>query len=137
MSARPLRCLTPLALALTLTAAGAVDEEATPADLAGTWTWSWKDAQGTTHKHVLEVESAGGKLTARERMDDLEPVKVGDLKRTGDRVTFSVLRGDTRAAYDGKLADADTINGDVMVTPANNIVEEYGWTARREASTPD
>ena len=35
-----------------------------PDDLAGSWTWTWKDGEGKTHKHVLDVESAGGKLTA-------------------------------------------------------------------------
>lgn len=131
MSASRIAAAIPLAMSLVLISASASDEPRPP-DLAGTWTWSWKDAQGVTHRHVLEVESAGGKLTAQERRDDLEPVKVADLKRTGDRITFSVLRGETRAAYDGKLSDPNTINGDVMVTPANNQVEKFGWTAQRK-----
>jgi hypothetical protein len=100
-------------------------------DLVGTWTWSWKDGQGEKHTHVLEVESAGGKLAARERFDDQEPVKVTDLKVSGKKVTFSVMRGEARASYNGSLDSADTINGKVMIARAGQT-DEFGWTAKKE-----
>ena len=30
--------------------------------LAGTWNWSWKDQNGRTHHHVLEIEGVTTKL---------------------------------------------------------------------------
>ncbi|HEV3166154.1 MAG TPA: hypothetical protein VGZ22_19170 [Isosphaeraceae bacterium] len=101
-------------------------------NLVGTWTWSWKDSQGDTHRHVLEVEAAGAGLSARERFDDEKPVKINDLKLSGRKVNFSVLRGKRRAAYQGTLASADTINGIITVTDEGAEDSEFGWTAKRE-----
>lgn len=120
-----------LSLMVLLAQVPAVADE--PTDVAGTWTWSWKDAQGTTHTHVLDVEKgAKGELAARERYDDLEAVKVDDLKVNGKDVTFSVKRGERHSSYSGKLADGDTINGKVMVTVNGGQAGEYGWTATRK-----
>jgi hypothetical protein len=122
--------LSGLSCAVTLVSsppAGAADP-----DLAGTWTWKWKDAQNETHRHVLEVEGSGNKLAARERFDDMEAVKVTDLKRDGKKVTFSVLRGKRRSAYSGTLDKPDTINGKVVVTVEGGDQNEFGWTATRE-----
>jgi hypothetical protein len=101
------------------------------AKLVGTWTWSWKDADGTTHTHTLEVEGTGEKLAARERFDDLEAVKVNDLKVDGKKVSFSVLRGKRRSEYNGKLDGDDTIDGKVLVENDGRS-NEYTWTAKRE-----
>jgi hypothetical protein len=101
-------------------------------DLVGTWSWSWKDAQGEKHNHVLEVELAGESLVGRERFDDQEAVKVTDLKLSKKKVTFSVLRGESRAAYEGTLDAPTTINGKVVIT-RDGQDDEYGWTARKEA----
>ncbi len=103
------------------------------ANLAGTWSWVWKDAEGITHRHVLEVEGSGSTLSARERFDDQAPVKINDLKVVGKKVDFSVLRGDRRAAYTGSIASADTINGQVIVTGEGGQPSEFGWTAQRES----
>ena len=97
---------------------------------AGTWTWSWKDGEGTMHKHVLDVESAAGKLTGRERMDELESVKVDDLKFEDGSLSFAVTRADRRAVYKGKLIGGKTLNGLVNVT-VNGQAKEYQWTAER------
>lgn len=105
---------------------------ATEPDIAGTWTWKWKDAQNETHRHVLEVKGQGATLSARERFDDQEAVKVTDLKIKGKKVTFTVLRGNRRSAYSGELASEKTINGDVTVTVEGEPANEYGWTASRE-----
>ena len=121
--------LAPPAFALAL-----ADEK--PADLAGTWTWKWTDAEGEVHHHVLEVESAKGKFSARERFDDQEPVKVNDLEVKEKKVHFSVLRGDRRATYTGKLASADTINGTVMIAGESGQPMEFGWTADRKNVKP-
>jgi hypothetical protein len=107
-------------------------DDAKPLDLAGTWSWQWKDPQGMTHRHVLEVAGEGTKLVARERFDDQEPVKVNDLRVDGTTVSFTVLRGDSTARYSGTRADQNTINGKVMTTGANNQASEYGWTATRK-----
>lgn len=132
---RPARLIPGAILALSLAGPAPADEPAatpTGADrLIGTWTWSWKDRDNNTHRHVLTVVGSEGKVTARERFDDEVPVKVNDLKVKDDRVTFFILRGDRRAAYTGKFADADTINGDVRVTGPGNEDQEYGWTAKR------
>jgi hypothetical protein len=103
-----------------------------PKSLVGTWTWSWKDGQGEKHTHFLDVESSGERLVARERFDDQVPVKVTDLKLLGKRVTFTVMRGDGRASYDGSLASTETINGTVTIA-RDGQVDEYGWTAKKEA----
>ena len=63
-------------------------------DLAGTWTWSWKDPEGGTHRHVLEVEGIGKKVAAREQFDDLEPVPALDFQVVGKTVKFTIVRGD-------------------------------------------
>lgn len=103
--------------------------------LAGTWAWSYKGADGVEHRHVLEIVEAGGKLTARERYDDEEPVEVQALKLDGRDLGFSVRRGDRNSVYSGKLADADTINGKVTVTIENRN-EEFTWTAQRRKAPP-
>src|SRR5262245_25136465 len=101
-------------------------------NLAGTWTWKWKDAQGETHRHVLEIEGKGAKLAARERFDDEKPVKINDLKVVDKKVSFSVLRGDRRAFYSGTIDDADTINGKVSVSEQGGQSMDFGWTDVRK-----
>ncbi len=103
-----------------------------PPKLAGTWSWKWKDAQGETHRHTLEVEGAGNKMTARERYDDEAAIKADDLKLDGKTITFSVRRNGRLSAYKGTVASAETINGHVTVT-IDGMESEYGWTASREA----
>jgi len=102
-----------------------------PPKLAGTWTWKWKDAEGEMHRHVLEVEGDGAKLTARERFDDEKAIKVDDLKLEGKTISFAVTRNGRYAVYKGKVASADTIDGEVTVTDAGQA-NEFGWTAKRE-----
>ena len=121
-----------LAPPLLSTPALAADEA--PAKLEGTWTWEWKDGEGTTHHHKLVVEGVGASASARERFDDLEAVKVEDFKVAGKKVTFSVKRGDRRAAYSGTAGDGDTINGMVTVTVAEDPASEFTWTAKRKAA---
>jgi len=99
--------------------------------LAGSWTWSWKDKDGKTHRHLLEVEGIGTKLAARERFDDLSPVPVSQLKLDGKQVHFSVVRNEHRADYTGVVADADTINGTVLVTNDGQATE-FVWKATRQ-----
>ncbi len=105
---------------------------ADPPKLAGTWTWKWKDAQGETHRHILEVEGSGDKMTARERYDDEAAIKADDLKLDGKTVTFSVRRGGRLSTYKGTVASPETINGHVTVT-IDGMESEFGWTAAREA----
>lgn len=112
--------------------AGASVSQADDADaLVGSWSWSWKDASEVTHKHVLVVEGSGDKLAARELYDNDEPIKVTDLKRSGNKVTFSVLRGKRRSAYTGTIKAKDLIEGIVNVT-TDGQANEFGWEARRE-----
>lgn len=103
-----------------------------PPKLSGTWTWKWKDAQGETHRHVLEVEGVGDKLAARERFDDNAAIKVDDLKLDGKTISFVVNRDKRRSRYKGTVASADTINGMVSVV-VDGQESEFGWTATREA----
>ena len=86
-----------------------------------------------THKHVLEVEGSGEKLSARERFDDEEPVKVTDLKLTDKKVSFSVSREKRQASYSGTLKSADLIEG-LVNTSTGGQTSEFGWEARREAT---
>jgi len=121
-----------LCMALCLTVGSArPGRGADVSGLAGTWTWSWKDAEGNEHRHVLEIEGVEAKLAARERMDDLPPVRVGDLKVADKRVRFSVVRGKNRAEYVGVWADTDTINGTVTVTTEGQSTENV-WKATRQ-----
>jgi hypothetical protein len=100
--------------------------------LAGNWTWTWNDASGNTHRHILEVEGLQTKLAARERFDDMAAVKVEDLALDGRKIRFSVVRDKRRAAYSGVVADDDkTINGTVNVT-VDGESNEFGWKATRE-----
>jgi hypothetical protein len=101
--------------------------------LVGTWTWSWKDPQGETHRHVLEVEAAGEKLAARERFDDLPPARVEKLTLDNKKVRFSVVRGEHRADYSGTLDGSDIINGTVIVTDAGQS-HEFVWKAEKKPS---
>jgi hypothetical protein len=102
--------------------------------LAGTWTWSWKDPAGETHRHLLEVEGIGTKLAARERFDELEPIAVRDLRLDAKKIHFTVVRGDRRADYDGIVAKPDTINGTVKITTKGETVE-YPWECSRKPMT--
>jgi len=103
-------------------------------NLAGTWTWSWKDPEGGTHRHVLEVEGIGAKLAAREQFDNLAPVPALDFQLRGKTVRFTVVRGERRADYDGVVADRDTINGKVKVTSKGQTTEDL-WNATRKQAT--
>ncbi len=118
-----------LAAALSL-AIAAPSHPAGPNDLAGSWTWTWKDGEGKVHKHVLDVESAAGKLAVRERFDDQSSIKVDDLKVKGDDVFFIVKRDGRTAEYNGKLIGGKTINGVVNVV-VNGQAQEFQWTAER------
>jgi hypothetical protein len=115
-----------LALSLVVPSLCAADD----AGVAGTWTWSWKDGEGKMHKHVLDIESAAGKLTGRERMNESESVKVDDLKFKDGELSFAVSRDGRRAEYKGKLIGGKTLNGVVNVT-VNGQASEYQWTAER------
>src|SRR3954454_8503062 len=64
--------------------------------LAGNWTWTWNDATGATHRHILEVEGLAEKLAARERFDDEPAVRVADLSVDGKKLKFSVVRDKRR-----------------------------------------
>ena len=125
--------LVPLALtaALVLPGLARADDRA---DIAGTWTWSWKDGEGKTHKHVLDIESAAGKLTARERFDDMESIKVDDLMLKDGELSFVVNRGDRRSEYKGKAVGSKSINGLVNVG-LKGQTNEYQWTAERAIVT--
>jgi hypothetical protein len=100
--------------------------------LAGNWTWTWNDASGDTHRHILEVEGLAEKLAARERFDDQPAVRVADLSLDGRKVKFSVVRDKRKADYSGVVADDDkTINGTVNVT-VDGQANEFVWKATRE-----
>src|SRR3954463_11216463 len=135
----PERRPTPVALALAvLIPIFAAPWSGTPAraaddlsDLAGTWTWSWKDPAGTTHQHLLEVEGVGSKLAAREEFDGLGPVPAREIRLDGKSVWFTVVRGERRADYHGVFADRNTINGTVKIT-AEGETSEFRWAATRK-----
>ncbi len=99
--------------------------------LLGTWKWTWKDAEGAVHTHRLDVEGSGEKLAAREFYDEMEAIKVVDLKLTGKKVSFSVLRGNRQSSYTGTLQAKDRIEGLVNVS-IEGQTSEYGWEATRE-----
>ena len=98
--------------------------------LAGTWIWSWNDPKGETHRHVLEIEGTGAKLAARERFDELAPVRVTGLMLDGKNLKLTVVRDQKRADYSGVVADSDTINGTVSITFEGQTTE-YVWKAKR------
>jgi hypothetical protein len=100
--------------------------------LAGSWTWTWKDAEGTKHTHRLEVEGANNRLIGREVFDNEPAIKVDELRRDASKVRCVVTRDGRRAVYEGKFASPNTINGLVTVT-IDGQATEYGWTATREA----
>lgn len=126
----PLRLSSLLVLGTALSLATLARAADAP-ELAGSWTWEWKDGQGTLHHHILNVEGTGTTVAARERFDDLAPVKVDDLKVQDRKVSFSVQRDKRRAVYSGTLDEADVINGKVSVTGEDQSTNQYTWTARR------
>jgi len=101
-----------------------------PKDLLGSWIWGWTDGAGLPHKHVLEVEGSGDKIAARERFDEMKPVRVDDLKVVDKTVSFTVRRGDRRSSYTGTLKNPDLIDGMVIVTEGG-LPTEFGWSAKR------
>jgi hypothetical protein len=130
---RPLTLLSPLFSLIVFLAAEPARSAPEPAPkLEGYWTWRWEDDEGTIHKHLLNVERAGNKLAASERLDDSDPVEVEELEVKGKEVSFVVPRGKLRAAYFGKFASDDTINGEVQITNDAGQVEKFGWTAKRQ-----
>lgn len=100
-------------------------------DLSGTWVWTWSDAAGRTHRHVLEVEGTGADLAARERFDDEAPIKATELRRDSKKVRLTIVRGDHRAEYSGVLADSNTINGTVTIKQGDKM-NDYPWRAQRQ-----
>jgi hypothetical protein len=110
--------------------------DATEPKLAGTWTWTWKDAGGQTHRHTMEVEGVGAKLAAREIFDREPSVRVENLKLDGKAVRFRVVRGPRKAEYSGKVGDADHINGTVTVTAGDGVAVENVWKAERTKNIP-
>ena len=104
--------------------------EKTP-DFAGTWMWSWKDSQGRTHQHVLEIEGTGSTLAGRERFDDEGPVRVTEIKTERNKVQFTVVRGARRAEYRGVIDKSDDINGTVVTTDGGET-QEAVWKAKRK-----
>ena len=126
-------------LSLTILTLGLFARADEPApEVVGRWTWKWTDAKNETHKHLLVVERVGGKLSGREKHDDVEAIKVDDLKVDGRKVEFVVKRGERTAKYSGKFTDADTIDGTVTVTGAEATGQDssYGWTAGRDVVKP-
>ena len=121
---------TPMTIALFLAFLSAPLLAEETAELKGTWMWTWKDSEMKMHKHVLDIDEAGGKLTARERFDGEDSVPVDDLMRKGDEVSFVVTRGERRAEYKGKVIDGKSINGTVIVT-IKAQPNSYQWTAER------
>jgi hypothetical protein len=118
-------------LLLTLFVTGGASGQAPGVSkLAGSWTWTWKGQDGLEHRHILEVEGVGKALAAREVFDDQPPVKAQSLTFDGTSVNFTVVRGDRKADYSGKLTDADTIEGTVTTT-ARGQSNEFIWKAER------
>jgi hypothetical protein len=103
--------------------------------LAGSWTWTWKDPTNRTHQHVLEVEGIGKALSAREIFDDEPAVRVAPLEFDGKAVHFTVVRGQRKAEYDGRLDDGDTINGTVKTSTGEDH-GAYPWKATRRKPNP-
>ena len=135
-TARGFRLALGLLVASTISAAGLSSAQAAdPPKLAGTWTWTWKDRLGESHKHVLEVEGVGSKLAAREIFDDQAPTRAANLALDGSTIKFTVVRDERRADYNGKIADADHINGTVMVTSGGQA-QEFPWKAERRKNLP-
>jgi hypothetical protein len=104
--------------------------------LAGAWTWTWKDHNGQTHRHVLQVEGLDTKLAARETFDDEPPVRAETLKFKDKTLRFTVTRGPRRAEYTGKLSDPDHLNGTVVVTTGEGQATEHVWKAERRKDLP-
>ena len=119
-----------VASAVTAVGRSPGQDTATP-KLAGNWTWTWKDALGQTHRHVLEVEGVGTKLAARELFDGQPAVPASNLKLDGKTIRFTVVRDQRKADYNGKVADADLINGTVSVSSGGGQPEEFVWKAER------
>ena len=90
-----------------------------------------QDAQARPRRRV-----GRGKLTARERFDEEDSIKVDDLKLKGDNVSLSVKRGERMAEYKGKLVGTKTINGIVNVV-VNGQAQEFQWTAERALPKKD
>jgi len=135
-TARGFRFALALVVATLLSTAGhSPAQSPEPPKLAGTWTWSWKDRIGETHRHTLEVEGVGTKLAARELFDDLPAVKVSNLALEGTSIRFTVVRDTRKADYNGKVADADHINGTVTILTGEQS-QEFGWKAERRKDVP-
>lgn len=137
-NARRFRFVLGLLLAATIPTPGRLTAEPQKADvpkLAGTWTWTWKDRVGNTHKHVMEVEGTGAKLAAREIFDEQLPVRVSNLTLTGKAIQFNVVRGENKAEYKGKVSDKDHIQGKVVVTTGGEATE-FVWKAERRKDVP-
>lgn len=103
--------------------------------IAGAWTWTWKDRVGNTHRHVMEVEGTGTKLAAREIFDEQLPVRVTNLTLDGAAIKFTVVRGETKSEYKGKVADKDHMNGKVLVSTGGEATE-FVWKAERRKEVP-
>ena len=77
-----------LAVAITITIAGAVEASAQTADVAGAWTFTvTSDASGTTMPAVV-LEQDGEKLTGRYSSDNLGMANLTGIV-SGSEITFT------------------------------------------------
>ncbi|HMB06365.1 MAG TPA: hypothetical protein VKP69_21860 [Isosphaeraceae bacterium] len=103
---------------------------AEPPNRSGTWTW--KDPQGATHRHEMEVEGVGAKFSARERSNALPPVRIRDPKLDGNKRRFHRCPRPEARRLPRRRGQPGTFNGKVSVTLEGQTTDCV-WGANRSS----
>ena len=117
---------------LTLARPTVAEDQKSPIDVTGTWSWTYKTRDGQDATAKLKLKQDGDKVTGTyvARAGQEDPVENGKLK--GDEVTFDVNRvingQKMKFEYKGKVA-GDTIIG--KITFGRDRPTPHDWEAKR------
>jgi len=107
-------------------------EDQKPANVDGTWKWTYKTKDGKDAEATLKLKQDGEKVTGAYVARDGAETAIEDGKLKGDELTFDVNRdvGGQKMLfkYSGKV-DGDTITGKIVFGHPKPTPHE--WEAKR------
>ncbi|MEW6161198.1 MAG: hypothetical protein AB1813_27525 [Verrucomicrobiota bacterium] len=125
-------------VALALLASPAAAQEKKPADVAGTWKWTFTTQNGQTFDSTLKLKQDGEKITGVYVGRGGTEIAIEEAKLKADELSFKITRERDGqkfvAKYNGKVS-GDAIKGKVE-TDFGGQTRERDWEAKRENTKP-